>query len=515
MTDDEWLADLQRRLLEHLRGQIMAAKSANTKKKLETGEVITVDSATGTRLEHDNVGIQRAGVEIVVPEKMSLAEARVWLHRREEEENETVAIHEVIDAFPLEGAYAFSKALARTYGFVSLVATPTFFGKRPPHMIGIQVSPTDTEQVPWGRIEIPAFEGGFLNTGVTEKNKRLSFVIAGEVRQKFKNDVLALANLTRQIVREESVYRGKAIRVKFPESPDEYDITDCPKFIETAGVREDELIFADDVRKQVVTSIFTPIEQTDNCRKYRIPLKRGILLEGPFGVGKTLTANVTAKKCVENGWTFIYLSSVSELETAIHFAKSYQPAVIFAEDVDRVMEGERDESMDEILNTIDGVDTKGMELMVVLTTNHVENIEPAMMRPGRLDAVISVSAPDASAVRSLIQLYARGQLEATADLRIVGEKLTGQIPAVIREVVERSKLAAISRMKPGDALTLSASDLEIAASQMLNHIALMTPKPEDKRSKFEKAAEILGQHIVGKPPASLKATNGKPAVATA
>jgi len=456
-----------------------------------------VDAATGTKLEFESVGIARRGVEIIVPEKMSLAEARVWLSRREAEENQKVAVHETIDAFPLEGALALAKALARTFGFTSNVPTPSFFGERPPTMVGVEVAVGRTEQVPLGRIEVPAWEGGYVQTGFETKDGRLIFSFSGEVRQRFKDQVRELAQLTRKIVREESIYRGQAIRVKFPDDVEESSPSDCPTFIDVAGVREEELIFGAEVRRAVNTSLFTPIEHTERCRRFKIPLKRGVLLEGPYGTGKTLTAYVSAKKAVENGWTFIYLSSVSELETAIHFAKNYQPALIFAEDIDRVMDGERDEDMDKILNTIDGVDTKDMELIVCLTTNHVDHIEPAMMRPGRLDAVITVHPPDAKAAIELVRLYARGKLDPNEDMTGVGERLDGQIPAVIREAVERSKLAAVSRMKGGEDLLLRASDLEFAADEMLHHLKLMMPKPEDKRSKLERAADVLGKHLTG------------------
>lgn len=445
-----------------------------------------------------NVEIVREGNQIIVPEGMSLKKARIWLERKEVEEEQEIAIDEIIEAFPMEGAFAFAKAISRKYGFAALVPTPGFFGPNPPVMIGVDTGVAETQQVPWGRIEIPNI-AGYLETGITVKNNRMLFSIGGEVKQKHKGEIKDLANLTRKIVFEESIYRGKAIRVQFETDPRKFNPRDCPKFIDVRQVKEDELIFSDDVRKAVSTSLFTPIEHTDNCRKYQIPLKRGILLEGPFGTGKTLTAYVAAKKCAANGWTFIYLSKVEDLKTAIHFAKSYQPAVIFAEDIDRVMvEGERksNDTVNDILNTIDGVDTKGMELIVCLTTNHVEHIEPAMMRPGRLDAVISVRAPDQRASIALVELYARGRLDQSDKYEVVGEKLKGQIPAVIREVVERSKLAAVGRLSKGEELKLRASDLEFAAEEMLNHLRLMTPKPEDERSDFEKGADTLGKHIV-------------------
>jgi transitional endoplasmic reticulum ATPase len=60
------------------------------------------------------------------------------------------------------------------------------------------------------------------------------------------------------------------------------------------------------------------------------------------------------------------------------------------------------------LNEIDGVESKGKELITILTSNHAENINQAMLRPGRLDAVLSIQAPDAFAAEKLIRLYARG-----------------------------------------------------------------------------------------------------------
>lgn len=483
---------------------------------------MTNENAAKQKLEekYKDVEVLRTGHKIIVPEDMPLKMARIWLERREVEEEQEIAIDEIIEAFPLEGAFAFAKAISRTYGFSALVPTPGFFVDNPPVMIGVDVDVDKTEQVPWGRVQIPNISG-YLETGITVKDNRMLFRIGGEVKQKNKGAVKALAELTREIVAKESIYRGKAIRVQFEEDPRKFNPRDCPKFIDTRQVRVEELIFSEAVKKMVTTSLFTPIEHTAACREYKIPLKRGILLEGPFGTGKTLTAYVAAKKCVEQNWTFIYLSKVEDLNTAIHFAKSYQPCVIFAEDIDRVMvEGERHENaaVNNILNTIDGVDTKGMELIVCLTTNHVEHIEPAMMRPGRLDAVISVRAPDDKASLDLVRLYARGRLDNSQDFTLVGTKLSGQIPAVIREVVERSKLAAVSRLAPGEKLLLQASDLEFAADEMLNHLRLMTPRPEDARSDVEKAADSLGQHLAGALTPKPNHNNGKheaPRAATA
>jgi transitional endoplasmic reticulum ATPase len=251
----------------------------------------------------------------------------------------------------------------------------------------------------------------------------------------------------------------------------------------------------------VEDTLFAPILFTKAVRAAGIPLKRGVLLEGPYGCGKTLTQYVTAKYAADNGWTYLALDNTDDLAKAMHVAKHFQPSVLAAEDIDRANgdeddDGDRTDAMNVILNTIDGAAFKDTEIIVLLTTNHVENITPAMLRPGRLDAVIPVRPPDRQAVERLIHLYGRDLLDEFDTFHQVGDVLSGQIPAVIREVVERSKLSAISRQKGFGPLLLTESDLLIAANGMMEHLELMKEKETDERSMYEKAADILGSHIV-------------------
>lgn len=443
-----------------------------------------------------DITVVREGHQIVLPEGMSMDDGIEWLRRKKVEDERVVAINEQIDAFPLDGAYAFHKAIANKYGFAGLIPTPGFWGPKPPAMIGVSVSPTETVQVPWGRVQIPNIDG-FLATFVGQKDGRQIFVIGGEVKQRFKKEISELAQATRKIVKEESIYKQKAIKVAFPDiSPEDFDPTaHAPKFIDTKNVNEDELVFSKDVAMLVQDSLFTPIEHTQKCRELRIPLKRGILLEGPYGTGKTLTAYVSAKKAVSNGWTFIYLETVKDLQRAIFFAQQYGPAVIFAEDIDQVLKGGRSDEMNAILNTIDGVDTKSSEIIVVLTTNHVELINAAMLRPGRLDAVVPVRPPDDLAVGRLIRLYGRGLIDDNADLTEVGKLLQGKIPAVIREVVERSKLSAVTRTKGQEDFRLTGDDLVSAAKSMLAQIDLINPNQKPQPSPMEILGRAIGQEV--------------------
>lgn len=435
--------------------------------------------------KNKQVGIVRKGEQIVlpaVPAPMHEITAIEYLQRKLAHDETTVSVREEIDCHPLEGAWALKKVLEQKFGWAesTTLTKPGLFGPKevPPEIMTLEVDYQKYEQVLWGGFTILGVQGK-LQCGAQPGPKGFMFVIQGQIKKKSEDEVKQIAEDVRNYIRKHSLYRSKPIVLKTNEEG-QVDFMNPPTFLDLSKVNEEELIFSDDLQRQVTTNLYTPIEQTAACRKHKIPLKRGILLEGRYGTGKTLAAYVAGKKAIkpENGWTFIYLDRVSGLDSAIEFAKRYEPAVIFAEDIDRTMSGERDVEVDDILNTIDGIGSKNRDIMVVLTTNDVNSIEKAMLRPGRLDAVISFSPPDAKAAEKLIRLYARGLLAENEDLSEAGKELAGQIPAVIREVVERSKLYAISHAGEG-ALTLTGKDIATSARGMKRHLELLENKAEE------------------------------------
>lgn len=231
-------------------------------------------------------------------------------------------------------------------------------------------------------------------------------------------------------------------------------------------------------------------------------MKRGVLLAGDYGTGKTLTAYVTALKAVRSGFTFIYLSSVKDLAMAFEFAKQYAPAVIFSEDVDRVLGGqERTEEIDAVLNSFDGVDSKDQEIITVLTTNHLDRLTKAVLRPGRCDTLVEVTRPDADAASRLVKLYGRNLLAPETDYDAIGSSLADHLPAEIREAVERAKLAAIARLSIEDRVDegiegkVTEQDVIAATGAMSAQHEMLIPKDQDTRTPIERAVDILGFHL--------------------
>ena len=427
---------------------------------------------------------------IQLPNGMTYNEGRHWLQKIEDEETRLFAFeYKFIGWAPLDAMWAAYRALSELHGFVHIGDFQNWFGPTPPSMITIEIDYGKTQQMPWGPIEVSGFSAPLIpSLTLVEGHPTLMF--SARIRNNERMIADNLMKRTNEFLKTASIYRGKAIEVDF-EVVDprdfRFDPNKAPKFWDTSDTKIEELILSKKVENLIQTNIWTPIQKTAQARKHKIPLRRTTLLAGKYGVGKTLGAKATAKIAQDNGWTFLYLRNLNQLKQALYFAKKYQPCVIFAEDINRITSGKRDAEMDALFNTIDGIDRKGDEVMLVFTTNNIEEIHAGMIRPGRIDTVITVTPPDADAAERLIRLYGRNLIDPSADLRAIGIKLEGQIPAIIREAVERSKLAAI---KDSDEGIVSAEHLDIAADQMLEHAKFLL-EPQEPKPDLVVLAETL------------------------
>lgn len=440
------------------------------------------------------------GEKLILPEKMNLDGAIDLLQRRKKYMDEEVTVAEMFDVFPLDGAHAFDIVLTRKYGWTPAEATPGFFGPQPPKMISVEVGPGKVKQVPWGRFSLPGINGT-VNCGAAMKDGRVVFALNSTIKRNDEGAIRELFAELRSELAKNSIYRGKAIKIRFRDENGNKLPMPEPKFMATDDVDEKMLVYPTSVQAAIETNLFTPIQRVADIKANGIPVKRGILLGGTFGTGKTLAAKVASKLAVQAGVTYLYVPRADELADAIEFAKLYQdPAcVVFCEDIDRVTSGERSTSMDDILNIIDGIDTKSSNILVVLTTNDLTSINPAMLRPGRLDAVIDVLPPDAEAVQRLLRVYGGESIAPETDLTDAGALLDGAIPAVIAEVVKRAKLAQLRRQAPGEKVQqLSSEALAEAALTIQAQVKLLYPDAQAPKPDVEQALVALFEGAVTK-----------------
>lgn len=465
-----------------------------------------VETRTERSLDEVTKRVNRAEIvhhdgKIMIPKDMSVTDCIKLLHEHEEYLNQEMEVSRAYSVFPWDGALALQRVFKERYGWVPGRVIPGgfFTPNQKPQTMSVEVGYKQTEQVPWGRFKLPGVDGT-LTTNLNRKNGRVVFAITGEILRKDEHLVNEVLDDVQRELDKGSIYLGQAIRIRFRDDDGKELRIPEVKFMD-ANVDPSQLILSRDVESIVETNLLTPIRRAQDCERNGIQVKRGVLLGGDYGTGKTLAAAVAAHEAVANGVTYVYVPRADELAEAIKFGRQYaEPAcVVFCEDIDRVTQGERNVEMDELLNIIDGIDGKDTNIIVVLTTNFLDQINQAMLRPGRLDAVIEVTPPDAEAVERLLRHYGGDSIAPDVDLSAIGKTLEGNIPAIIAEVVKRAKLSELKRIPEGARIeTLSELSLMEASSTMKKQLALLEERPTNEPPTLDAAMGEVVQKNWGK-----------------
>lgn len=477
------------------------SKNDNYAVDLVKGLQEIVGQITARENPKDDTQVVWEGTQVKLPadpERMTYRKGVEVLLAREAAENQEYDLFERVPGMPLDAAAAFAHVLKERYGWLAAQTKQTIFGPQPPQMKVVKTGPKpeDYIEVPIGEFKLhdisTTIETGFARPSKDRKAQFMDFYIQATVNYADRQVIMDLIAATRRHMTENSIYRGKAMRLSVDGGGDLDSLIE-PNFIDLAAVDTKALVLNDDVQDLVNVSLRTPIQKTDACRRHNIPLKRGILLYGPYGTGKTLTALVTAREAVENGWTYVMVDDSSALAATLEFARQFQPCVVFAEDIDRVVDHKRTDDANDIINTIDGALSKSDEVITVLTTNHIDRIPPVMLRNGRLDALVPINLPDQKAAMRLVRYYSGPLLDDATDLSGLGEMLEGFIPATIREVVERAKLSMLMH----DRQQLSQGDLKTSAFGLKEHANLLsdkTPEPTAEEAFGKAFKGLLNGH---------------------
>jgi transitional endoplasmic reticulum ATPase len=264
---------------------------------------------------------------------------------------------------------------------------------------------------------------------------------------------------------------------------------------EDIGGLEDEI-------QKIREMIELPIRHPELFKRIGIDPPKGVLLHGPPGTGKTLIAKAVAYETEAHFKTIsgpeimskFYGQSEENLRKVFEEAKENAPSIIFIDELDSIapkrgeVTGEVERRVvAQLLSLMDGLEGRG-EVIVIGATNRVNDIDPALRRPGRFDREIEIGVPDTDGRYEILLIHTRGMpLHGDVDLQSMAERTHGFVGADVEALAKEAAMLAIREILP-------QIDLEKPIPQeILNDLQIEMINFENALSSIEPSAlrEVL------------------------
>lgn len=229
-------------------------------------------------------------------------------------------------------------------------------------------------------------------------------------------------------------------------------------FVEVPRVKWTDVGGLENVKQKLKELIEWPIKDPESFKRMGIRPPRGILMYGAPGTGKTLMAKAVANESESN---FISIKGpevmskwVGESEKAVRQifkkAKQVAPCIVFLDELDSIAPA-RGQSFDsgvtqrvvnQILTSMDGLESlEGV--VVIAATNRPDIIDPALLRPGRFDALIHIPIPDKETRLKILEVHTRDMPLKDVDLEKLAGELEGFVGADIEAIAREAALVAL------------------------------------------------------------------------
>lgn len=365
-------------------------------------------------------------------------------------------------------------------------------GFRPAETKRVQVSLTETREVPWGPNAIPALDNAQMEVGYTrDPEKGLVGQVQVYAKNKFTPLVKEFFNRIEQRLHTHSIYRGKAIVG-----------TEWPEFYDLGKFRPELVTHSDLVAAALDVFLFTRLRNREKLRDLGEQFGVKVLLHGPYGTGKTSTALQAASIAAEFGIGFIHSRpGVDDVYETLRTAKLYPPCIVLLEDIDVIASNKTsDRELQRLLEALDGATSKGSEVIIIMTTNHRDRIHPGVFRPGRTDMEVLVNELDRSGVEKLIRAHV-GPLLGDVDFdAIFSETVVDGKPTFtgshVESMIRHVRMAGLHRTGKTQFLLATEDFIKAAAPVKLQQRLQAEAREGDKPPAIEQAIAAVVRSTV-------------------
>ena len=253
--------------------------------------------------------------------------------------------------------------------------------------------------------------------------------------------------------------------------------------------------------KQELCQVLDILRNKPKYQKYNVRIPRGLIFEGPPGNGKTLLAKGF---CGEANMTFIPVSGsefsekyvgvgAQRVRELFKLASKNAPCIVFIDEMDALARkrgndmassnSEKDQTLNQLLISMDGFDNDN-DVFVIGSTNRLDLLDSALLRPGRMDKKVYIGTPDATTRKAILDIHLKGKpLDKLVHVDSIVEMTGGYSGAQIENLINEAMLYVLRN----DRELIEWSDLEYVNNRIIAGW-------QDKESKFSE--EIIDRIIV-------------------
>ena len=249
-------------------------------------------------------------------------------------------------------------------------------------------------------------------------------------------------------------------------------------------------VAGEDEAKESLMEIVQYLQDPSRFKSIGATMPKGILLVGPPGTGKTMLAKAVAG---ESNVPFFSISGsefvemfvgmgASKVRDLFKQAKEKAPCIVFIDEIDAIggkrnasgMGGndEREQTLNQLLKEMDGFEGNS-GVMIIAATNRPENLDPALLRPGRFDRRVPVELPDLQGREDILKVHAKKvKTDPGIDYNVIARMASGASGADLANIINEAALGAVRhhRMAVTQYDLQEAVDTILAGAQKKNKI---------------------------------------------